>query len=30
VIFWVEMVDDSLDISMGKTVDWQFKLIWGS
>jgi hypothetical protein len=27
---WFEMVDDSLDISMGKTVDWQFTLIWGS
>jgi hypothetical protein len=28
--FWIEMVDDSLDISMSKAVDWRFKLIWGS
>jgi hypothetical protein len=28
--FWVEMVDDSLDISIGKTEDWRVKLIWGS
>jgi hypothetical protein len=28
--FWVEMVDDSLDISICKMVDWRFKLIWGS
>jgi hypothetical protein len=26
--FWVEMVDDSLDISVSKAVDWRFKLMW--
>jgi hypothetical protein len=26
--FWVEMVDDSLAISVSKVVDWRFKLIW--
>jgi hypothetical protein len=26
--FWVEMVDDSLDISVSKAVDLRFKLIW--
>jgi hypothetical protein len=27
--FWFEMVDDNLDISIGKTGDWRVKLIWG-
>jgi hypothetical protein len=27
-MFWVEMVDDSLDISVSKAVNWRFKLIW--
>jgi hypothetical protein len=27
-LFWVEMVDDSLDISVSKAVNWRLKLIW--
>jgi hypothetical protein len=27
--FWVQMVDDSLGISVSKAVDWRFKLIMG-
>jgi hypothetical protein len=27
-VLWFEMVDDSLDISVGKTGDWRVKPIW--